>query len=242
MRARTMRITVVKCAWASCFFVRSFTIVLTEDKGSTSDRPLRAFAQLLLAFDGPRLQYRALGGSSLQRSMTPLLSGNTYQDRYTAAIEDCKKRKTADLKAELDTRGISHSDLFEKDELVKRVAEARANGEADPDILTDFNKIQLEKSLDPSKDISDSEFEGMADELKEKGLPTGMDPKQVMELAKNPEIMNLMMNPKFQDLMKKQMAEGPAGAQAMLAGDPELRELVEKAGNLMPGLDGLGPR
>jgi hypothetical protein len=57
--------------------------------------------------------------------------------------------KVSEIKGELDMRGISHSGLYEKRELVHRLEEARALGQADPSIVDKFNKKMLETRVDP---------------------------------------------------------------------------------------------
>jgi hypothetical protein len=57
--------------------------------------------------------------------------------------------KVSEIKAELDMRGISYKDLYEKRELVHRLEEARALGQADPAIVDKFNKKLLETRVDP---------------------------------------------------------------------------------------------
>eukprot|EP00953_Heterococcus_sp_UTEX-ZZ885_P021851 12154-Heterococcus_DN1.PRE.2 len=60
-----------------------------------------------------------------------------------------KEMKVSEIKGELDMRGISHSGLYEKRELVHRLEEARALGQADPSIVDKFNKKMLETRVDP---------------------------------------------------------------------------------------------
>ena len=58
------------------------------------------------------------------------------------------------------------------------------------------------------------------------------------ELASNPEIMKAMMNPKLQDIMKANMTDGPEAVVKMVANDPELKELIDTLGKIMPDLGG----
>ena len=50
------------------------------------------------------------------------------QARLTTEMENCKSMKVSDLKAELESYGISTKSFFEKSEFVKSVAEARVDG------------------------------------------------------------------------------------------------------------------
>ncbi len=51
--------------------------------------------------------------------------------------------RVAEIKSELDLRGVSYSDCFDKESLAQRLVEARASGRADPAIIDQFNKQKV---------------------------------------------------------------------------------------------------
>ena len=58
---------------------------------------------------------------------------------------DCRAMRVAEIKAELEVRGVSCEGVVEKDELADLLARARVQGKASPDILDSFNKENLER-------------------------------------------------------------------------------------------------
>ena len=52
-----------------------------------------------------------------------------------------------DLKAELELRKVDTGGVMEKEELARLLADARASGRADPTLIDEFNKQNLEKDL-----------------------------------------------------------------------------------------------
>lgn len=53
------------------------------------------------------------------------------------------KMRVSEIKAELDLRGISYNDCFDKDSLEQKLVEARKSGKADPELLEKFNKQRV---------------------------------------------------------------------------------------------------
>ena len=53
------------------------------------------------------------------------------------------KMRVSEIKAELDMRGVSYADCFDKESLATRLEEARATGKANPEILEKFNKAKV---------------------------------------------------------------------------------------------------
>ncbi len=47
--------------------------------------------------------------------------------------------RVAEIKSELDLRGVSYADCFDKESLAQRLVHARASGTADPSIIDQFN-------------------------------------------------------------------------------------------------------
>ena len=56
------------------------------------------------------------------------------------------KMRVSEIKAELDMRGVTYSDCFDKESLADRLKEARAEGKADPEILNKFNKAKVRQN------------------------------------------------------------------------------------------------
>ncbi|CAN0271834.1 unnamed protein product [Pylaiella littoralis] len=140
--------------------------------------------------------------------------------------------RVSEIKAELDVRGIGYAGIFEKAELVEKLIEARSLGRADPSLIDDFNKENLERKMDPER--AEAFAEDLLDKEKLKDitaadgtLPGGMTPEMLSKLVSNPELMVLMQNPKLQEVMKKVMAGGPE-AMEELQQDPETAELLQK--------------
>jgi len=152
------------------------------------------------------------------------------------AFEKARAMSVSEIKAELDLRGISYEGLFEKSELARALAESRASGRADPEILDNFNRQKMEKMMDENAGVVDIDLEGdeegagsLEDAVAGDGsLPGGMTPEQLAELMQNPEMMALLSNPKLQDVMKEVMTKGQAGVDPSIMKDPETRELLEK--------------
>ncbi|CAM9693221.1 unnamed protein product [Ascophyllum nodosum] len=147
-------------------------------------------------------------------------------------IEGVAKMRAKEIKAELDVRGVSYEGIYEKRDLVDKLIEARSLGKANPSIVDEFNKENLEQKMNPERA---GEFEQDLfdqDKLKDMTaadgtLPGGLTPEQLTKMASNPEIMVLLQNPKMQEIMKKIMAGGPE-AMETLQEDHETRELLQR--------------
>ena len=149
-------------------------------------------------------------------------------DDYDKVFAQCRAMSVAEIKAELDMRGISYAGLFEKAELAKALAETRVEGRADPDILDRFNREQAERMMDadaPKPTLDDLPADAVAGDG---GLPGGMSPEKLQALMTNPEMMALLSNPRMQEVMKQVMEKGPSGVDPATMQDPELRELMQK--------------
>mmetsp|Transcript_22380 Transcript_22380/g.69980 ORF Transcript_22380/g.69980 Transcript_22380/m.69980 type:complete len:204 (-) Transcript_22380:403-1014(-) len=172
----------------------------------------------------------------LCRAPTTLCATRMPRLAQVAMIEDAdgeyarvKAMSVADIKAELELRGVDFATLFEKDELVRRLVLARAQGEADPSLVDKFNADSLERSFQ-NTDPSEGEGEevdpfAVADETDMDSLPGGMSPEMVKKLASNPELMVVLKNPRMQDVLKDVMENGPV-AFAKHAQDAEVREML----------------
>lgn len=145
---------------------------------------------------------------------------------YDEAFEAARAMKVSEIKAELDMRGISYAGLFEKAELATLLATSRSQGRADPSIIDDFNKQNLERMVSdepatptPSADDLSGVTAG------DGGLPGGMTPEKMQKLMSNPEMMALLSNPRLQEVMKAVMEKGAGGVDATAFDDPEMREV-----------------
>jgi hypothetical protein len=145
-----------------------------------------------------------------------------------------KAMRVSEIKAELDLRKISYVGLFEKEELARALAESRAEGRADPEILDRFNREKMERMMDenapPVAGAGNGEADVSLDDAVagDGSLPGGMSPEKLSELMNNPEMMALLSNPRLQDVMKQVMEKGPAGVDPSMMSDPETREVLEK--------------
>ncbi|CAB1121369.1 unnamed protein product [Ectocarpus sp. CCAP 1310/34] len=161
-------------------------------------------------------------------------------DKTDPDAEGVAKMRASEIKAELDMRGVGYTGIFEKDELVEKLIEARSLGRADPSIIDDFNKENLENRMDPERAAGLAEDLLNEEKLKDLTaadgtLPGGMTPEMLSKMVSNPELMVLMQNPKLQEIMKKVMADGPE-AMEELQGDPETAELLKKLEAAMGGM------
>ena len=68
--------------------------------------------------------------------------------------------KISEIKAELDMRKVSYTDCFDRDSLELRLNDARRAGKADPSIIDQFNKRNLEANVKgESFEVSDTVLE-----------------------------------------------------------------------------------
>jgi len=145
------------------------------------------------------------------------------------------KMRVSEIKAELDLRGISYADCFDKESLVLRLEEARATGKADPTILEKFNKQKLEQQFKEEKvEVRDEDISAAV--ANDGTLPGGLTPDQFKKLTGNPEIMSLLQSTKMQEAMKLMMTGGREDLEEKLKEDPELQETVQKLDEIMRSL------
>lgn len=103
--------------------------------------------------------------SSSSSSTNTNASNNTAgnrQERLQKEIEKCNSMKVSDLKAELESYGISTKSYFEKREFVRAVAEARVDGATTKSGgRNSAGQQQKDEPLDPSfRDVAVSKFSG----------------------------------------------------------------------------------
>lgn len=140
--------------------------------------------------------------------------------------------RVSEIKSELDLRGISYADCFDKESLVLRLEEARATGKADPSILEKFNKQKLEQQFKDEKvELRDEDINAAV--ANDGTLPGGLTPEQFKKLSSNPEIMTILQSTKMQEAMTLMMTGGRADLENKLKEDPELQDTVKKLDEIM---------
>ena len=143
--------------------------------------------------------------------------------------------RVSEIKAELDLRGISYADCFDKESLADRLIEARATGKADPAILDKFNRSKIEETFKEEKvELSDDDIEAAV--ANDGTLPGGLTPDQFKKLTSNPEIMTLLQSSKMQEAMKIMMTGGREDVEQKIKADPELQETITKLNSIMRSL------
>ena len=166
-----------------------------------------------------------------------LVVGSSPVDDDDEAVEPGQMR-VSEIRAELEIRGISYDDCFDKESLVQRLTQARENGQADPAILHKFNQQRLEEKMksgaSPSQVVDEDTLQQAV--ANDGTLPGGLRPEQFQKLTSNPEIMSLLQSTKMQEAMHITMTSGPEELESKLAADPELREVVQKLDGIMKSM------
>jgi len=177
------------------------------------------------------------------RSRTPTFLHSTATNEPPELPDDADdeeevepgKMRVSEIKAELDLRGISYADCFDKEALVLRLEEARATGKADPSILEKFNKQKLEQQFKEEKvEVSDEDINAAT--ANDGTVPGGLTPEQFKKLTSSPDIMTLLQSTKMQEAMTLMMTGGREDLENKLKEDPELQETVRKLDDIMKTL------
>lgn len=143
--------------------------------------------------------------------------------------------RESEIKAELELRGISFADCFDKESLAERLTEARSTGKANPDIIDKFNRQKIEETFKEDKgEINDDDINAAV--ANDGTLPGGLTPDQFKKLTGDPEIMTLLQSTKMQDAMKLMMTGGREELEQKIKEDPELQETIAKLNTIMGGL------
>ena len=143
--------------------------------------------------------------------------------------------RVSEIKAELDLRGISYTDCFDKESLAERLVEARQTGQANPEILDKFNRQKIEETFKGEKvELKDDDIDAAV--ANDGTLPGGLTPDQFKKLAGNPEIMSLLQSTKMQEAMKVMMTSGREELEEKIKSDPELQETIAKLNTIMGSL------
>ena len=69
-----------------------------------------------------------------------MLTLNAVDDPENDEDADVGTMRVAEMKSELNLRGIDYSDCFDRESLSKKLRKARVSGKADPTIIDQFNK------------------------------------------------------------------------------------------------------
>lgn len=143
--------------------------------------------------------------------------------------------RVSEIKAELDLRGISYVDCFDKESLAERLTTARQTGAANPEIIDKFNRQKIEETFKEEKlELSDDDIEAAV--ANDGTLSGGLTPKQFKKLTGNPELMTLLQSTKMQEAMKLMMTGGRGDLEEKIKQDPELQETIEKLNKIMGSL------
>lgn len=148
-----------------------------------------------------------------------------------ADLDAVKAMATADIKAELELRGVDATQIFEKEDLARRLVLARTQGEADPSIIDTFNSERLERSL--AEDSLDVEPDVDV-------LPGGMSTEMVKKLSQNPQLMAVLQNSKMQEVLKEVMEFGPV-AFAKYQSDADVMQMITLFQETLADEKGDGP-
>lgn len=113
-----------------------------------------------------------------------------------------------------------------------RRIDARASGKADPKIIDDFNRRNLEANVKGENfEVSDEMIE---DAVGGDGtLPGGMPPEMLKALMADEELVGMLRSPKFQEIMKMVMTGGQADLEKAMKDDEETYECVTKLNQIM---------
>ena len=83
----------------------------------------------------------ASGGQ--QRANHVLLRMSSAEEEEEEEEVEPGKMRVSEIKAELDMRGVSYADCFDKESLAERLTKARLSGLANPDLIDKFNKQRV---------------------------------------------------------------------------------------------------
>jgi len=140
--------------------------------------------------------------------------------------------KISEIKSELDLRKVNFKDCFDRESLEKRLDEARATGKADPSIIDEFNKRNLEANVKGEKfEVSDEMIKSSVGG--DGTLPGGMPPDMLKLMMQDEELVSMLRSPKMQEIMKLLMSEGQTALEEAMKNDQETYECVQKLNQLM---------
>lgn len=194
--------------------------------------------------DGVKISVR-----TTTRTTSIILKDRTSQEEYDALRDDDDddddedeeptppgQMRVSEIKAELDLRGITYTDCFDKESLADRLIAARLTGQANPEILDKFNRQSLEETFNEKAKVELSDEDIQAAVANDGTLPGGLTPEQFKKLTGNPEVMTLLQSTKVQEAMKLMMTGGRGELEQKLRDDPELQDTIAKLNSIMGGL------
>jgi len=140
--------------------------------------------------------------------------------------------KVSEIKSELDLRQVGYDGCFDRESLELRLNEIRSSGKADPSIIDEFNKRNLEANLSgETLEVSDEMIEHSVGG--DGTLPGGMPPDMLKAMLGDDELVAMLQNPRMQEIMKLMMAEGPEELEKAMRDDAEIYECVQKLNHIM---------
>ncbi|KAL3784066.1 hypothetical protein HJC23_013281 [Cyclotella cryptica] len=150
------------------------------------------------------------------------------------SLPQAGKMKLSEIKSELDLRGVSYKDCFDRESLEGRLHEARCSGKADPRIIDQFN----ERNAKTSETFLDVDEKTLENSLGGDGtLPGGMPPEMLQKMMSDPELVTMLRSSKMQEVMKLVMEGGKEAFDEAMTGDKEMFECVQKLNTIMGKLN-----
>ena len=188
-----------------------------------------AFTHTAVFSSSPVVARRRLGGGRTYPLSLAIEIGPTDDDVDPPLPG---QMKISEIKSELDLRKVNYKDCFDRESLEKRLDEARASGKADPSIIDEFNKNNLEASVKgDSFEVSDEMIENSVGG--DGTLPGGMPPEMLKSMMSDPELVAMLRSPKMQDVMKLLMTEGQEALEEAMKNDQGVYECVQKVNQIM---------
>jgi hypothetical protein len=113
--------------------------------GSNAFLPLQSSR----AFQVPAMQLRHVIGprEALKLDKAPGLTASSdaehADDEQNEDVVQPGKMRVSEMKAELDMRGVTYADCFDRESLEIRLVAARVSGRANPNLVDQFNKQRV---------------------------------------------------------------------------------------------------
>jgi hypothetical protein len=141
--------------------------------------------------------------------------------------------KISEIKSELDLRKVNYNDCFDREALEIRLNEARCSGKADPSLIDEFNRRNLEANVkgEDALEVTDNMLESAVGG--DGTLPGGLPPDMLKSMMSDPELVNMLRSPKMQEVMKLVMEGGQDALEDAMTNDKEAYECVTKLNSIM---------
>ena len=160
----------------------------------------------------PTLPHSIIVGLMASTTTTTTTTKTRPPIHHLTMLDKHQKMTVAEIKAELELRGVDTAQYLEKSELLDALERARTNGAADPALLDAFNKQAAERMYQGESKTND--FSVPQEAVAADGtLPGGLDPATIASLASDPEVMALLQNPRMQEVLRDIMTNGARRAQ-----------------------------